>query len=219
LYDGNKFLIEDYEISYTPSVAVLDRCLKKPATDRRKVLLAGVVTAQTPVVEAEIEAVGKMFDESVRFLGKEATVENLRRSSAGSGVVHLACHGKFRQDNPGFSSLVLYSEELTVKEVQNFPLENCMVVLSACESGLNEVVRGEELIGLTRAFIAAGASSLVLSLWRVDDHATLQLMETFYAEFCGGKGVGESLRTAQRRLIEAEFHPYLWSPFILTGRW
>lgn len=219
LNDGGSFLVERFEVAYTPSVSVLERCMKKPAADRRKALFAGVANALTPMVEAEIETVGKMFEKSVRLLGPEATVENLRRYAAGNGVVHLACHGKFRPDNPGFSSLVLYSEELTINEVQNLPLENCIIVLSACESGLNEVVRGEELIGLTRAFVAAGASSLILSLWRVNDHTTLQLMETFYTEFCSGKGVAESLRNAQRRLIDEKLHPYFWSPFMVSGRW
>ena len=219
LNDGTEYLVERAEISYAPSVAVLDRCLKMPPPDRQNALLVGIPDERTPLVEAEIETVGSMFRNSIRLFGADATVENIRRLAAGCGVVHLACHGKFRPDNPGFSSLVLYSEELTVNEIQNLRLENSIVALSSCESGLNEVVRGEELIGLTRAFFAAGASSLVLSLWRVDDSATHEMMKAFYTDLCSSKGVAEALGSAQRHLIDAGFHPYFWSPFIVSGRW
>jgi CHAT domain-containing protein len=118
-----------------------------------------------------------------------------------------------------FSSLTLFAEELSVNKIYQFHLESAIITLSACESGLNDVVRGEELIGLTRAFFAAGASTLLLSLWRVSDDATLGLMNKLYAEFCGGLGLSESLRKAQRSLIGSELHPYFWAPFIVSGKW
>ena len=79
-------------------------------------------------------------------------------------VLHLACHGKFRLDNPDFSALNLFAENLTVRDARNLPLQNKLVVLSACETGLNKIVSGEELFGLTRGFLQAGASALVSSL-------------------------------------------------------
>lgn len=219
LHDGNSFLIEKFEIAYAPSSAVIDRCIKRPQAGRRKILLAGVADALTPLIELEIEAIAPLFAEPVRLLGPDVTNKNLRSNIAGNDIIHLACHGKFRPDNPGFSSLSLYSEELTANEVHKLPLENCIIVMSSCESGLNEIVRGEELIGLTHSFFAAGASSLVMSLWRVNDKTTLELMKTFYSQFCSGKGLAESLRTVQLQLIDEKFHPYFWAPFIVSGRW
>ncbi len=219
LHDGNDHLIRRSEISYTPSVSVLDRCLMKPAANHQRALIVGVADALTPLVEAEMDNVAKFFDRSIRLAGPDTTLANIRQNIPGMGVIHLACHGRFRPDNPGFSSLTLYAEDLTMKDVHNLPLENCIIVLSACESGLNEVVRGEELIGLTRAFFAAGASSLVLSLWRVADTATLDLMSAFYDALSSGNGPAEALRNAQLQLIGNNSHPYFWSPFVVSGRW
>jgi len=212
-------LIERYEVSYTPSSAVLDNCLKKPFAGYGRALIAGVADELTPMVETEIECVSQFFDDPVRLFGDGLTVADLRRHSAGKEVVHLACHGNFRSDNPGFSSLSLFAEELTVNEAQYLPLENCIIVLSSCESGLNEVVRGEELIGLTRAFFAAGAATLVQSLWRVNDRATLEMMRVFYEGLSGGDTPSDAIQRSQLLLIEQEIHPYFWSPFIVSGRW
>lgn len=219
LHTGNEYLIELSEISYTPSVSVLDSCMKRTPAKSGKALIVGVADTLTPMVETEIESVAQFFPKSTRLTGPDATIENIRRSAIGMDVVHLACHGKFRPDNPGFSSLALFAEELTANEVMKLPLENGTMILSACETGLNEVVSGEELIGLTRAFFVAGACTLILSLWRVNDHVTLDLMTAFYSNFCSGKSSAEALRLAQRQLIERGLHPYFWSPFMVSGRW
>ncbi len=218
LHDGTCYLIEKAGISYTPSAVVLLRCLERPATDHSSALLVAVPDAKAPLVEAEIDAVAVFFAKPTKLLGPDATIENLRHRIDGNGVIHLACHGKFRPDNPSFSSIEFFAEELTLNEARSLPLENCIITLSACESGLNEVVRGEELIGLTHAFFAAGSSSLVLSLWRVNDEATLRLMTDLYSELSSETGLAEALRVAQTKLIAQKLHPYFWAPFIISGR-
>lgn len=219
LHDGDGYLVETAEISYTPSAAVLLRCLERPAADLTNALLIAVPDAQAPLVEAEVDAVAAFFAKPRKLLGPHATIDDLRHHIAGNGVIHMACHGKFRPDNPGFSSLQFFAEELTLNEARNLPLENSIITLSACESGLSEVVRGEELIGLSHAFFSAGAGSLVLSLWRVNDKTTLDLMTDFYSELCGGHGLARSLQIAEKNLIKQNLHPYFWSPFIISGRW
>ena len=219
LHDGCQYLIERTEISYSPGASVLQSCLERSAPQMQKALLVGVTDVVTPNVAVEIDAIGRNFENSICLVDEEATVENLKRESPGNGIIHLACHGKFRQDNPGFSSLALYHEELTVNNIRELSLENCIIVLSACESGLNKVVGGEELIGLTSAFFAAGAGSLVMSLWRIDDEATLALMKNFYSDLLSGKTLTASLRLAQISWIEQDEHPFFWSPFIISGRW
>ncbi len=219
LHTGKQYLIEQAEISYTPSISVLDHCLKKPLVKPYKALIVGIADALTPMVDAEIEAVAQFFCKTTRLTGPQATVEKIRQNVGETDVFHFACHGKFRPDNPGFSSLSLFEEELTVNEVRNLALDNSFIILSACETGLNDVVRGEELIGLTRAFFSAGARTLVLSLWRVDDQITLELMTAFYQAFSNGMNPSESLRLAQRQLIKRNLHPYLWSPFLVSGHW
>lgn len=95
-------------------------------------------------------------------------------------------------------------------------------MLSACETGIGKMVRGEGMIGLTRAFMYAGAPSLVVSLWRVADLSTARLMEQFYDKLVTQRlGKDESLRQAKLALLEEEVlaHPFSWAPFILVGDW
>ncbi len=170
------------------------------------------------MVRAEVEAVAGFFKDGQLLIDDDLTIEALKQHSGGRGIIHLACHGRFRPDNPGFSSLSFKAEELTVNDIYNLPLAKSIIVISACESGLNDVVRGEELVGLTSAFFAAGASTLVLSLWRVNDASTVEMMTGFYEELVTGVGVAEALSAVQRRLIKRGSHPYFWSPFIVAGR-
>jgi CHAT domain-containing protein len=213
------YLIEEYEISYSPSLAVLYHCLGSPNGNVDRSLFIGVPDASTPMVEHEISELAQLFPESTCLIGPEATLENLQRSVSGRGLIHIACHGKFRRDNPAFSSLALFSEVLSVNKIYGLDLENSIITLSACESGVNEVRRGEELIGMTRAFLAAGASTLLMTLWRVDDSATSLLMKDLYMGFRGGAGFAGSLREAQISFIRREIHPYFWSPFVVSGKW
>ena len=144
----------------------------------------------------------------------------MRSGSASSGcpIVHLACHGLFRADNPMFSSLKLHDGWLSAADVMRLDLAGARVTLSACESGRNEVFEGDEPIGLMRAFPGVGASSLVVSLWLVQDEATASLMEEYYGRLRDGAGPAEALRGAQLASKEAYPHPYYWAPFVLVGR-
>ncbi len=219
LHDGEKFLIERREISYAPSAAILQNCLSKEVAAPKSALLIGVADRVTPLVKSEIKMLGELFAESVPLIDQKATLKNLHKNIASADVLHLACHGTFRPDNPAFSSLALFNENLTVSDAQNLNLMNKLVTLSACETGLNKIVSGEELIGLTRGFLAAGAGSLLLSLWTVNDRATLDLMKNFYREILCGETLSSSLQTAQINLLKENSHPYFWSPFILIGHW
>lgn len=124
-------------------------------------------------------------------------------------LLHLSCHGTFDPEAPLASSLRLAADEtLTAMEVvERLRLRCDLVTLSACESGLSRVRRGDELIGLVRAFLHAGAPSLIVTLWRVDERSTLILMERFYQEVQAGVDFAEALRRAQlyvRNLTRAE---------------
>ena len=105
---------------------------------------------------------------------------------------------------------------LEVRELFATELSARLVVLSACETGLGKLSRGDELVGLQRAFLYAGTPAVVTTLWKVDDRASFMLMRTFY-EGLQGKGPTEALRAAQRALIVDFPHPYAWAAFVLTG--
>jgi CHAT domain-containing protein len=116
----------------------------------------------------------------------------------------------FNQSNNGFFSAY---------EAINLNLNNTeMVVLSACETGKGDVKAGEGVYGLQRAFIVAGAQSLVMSLWKVDDTATQKLMSGFYRENVGGKAIPDAFRSAQLAMLNEYKHPYYWGAFIMFSR-
>ncbi|RYZ12913.1 MAG: CHAT domain-containing protein, partial [Myxococcaceae bacterium] len=93
-----------------------------------------------------------------------------------------------------------------------------LVVLSACDTGRGAVRRGQGVYGLRRAFLVAGAETVVMSLWKVDDATTRTLMETYYRHLLGGEGLATALREAMRELRSAQPHPHYWAPFIAMGR-
>jgi CHAT domain-containing protein len=133
--------------------------------------------------------------------------------------LHISCHGEFVPEEPLSSLLALAAgERLTALEVlAQLRLRCDLVTLSACESGLSGVRRGDELTGLMRAFLQAGARTLVTSLWRVDERSTLTLMERFYAALEAGAPYAGALRAAQLQLRQRpQFRdPYYWAPFTL----
>jgi CHAT domain-containing protein len=153
-------------------------------------------------------------------IGEEATRAEVQRLSPGKRVVHFASHGEFRGDQPLFSGLTLADGWLTTLDVFNMRLNAQLVTLSACQTGRSMVAGGDELIGLMRAFLYAGARSLVLSLWEVDDASTPRLMERFYQGLARGQETALALREAQLEMLVAggrHAHPYFWAPFVLVG--
>src|SRR5215207_7123443 len=219
LHDGAAYVVERREVSYAPSAGVLLRCLERPARPFTTALLLGVADEQTPRVLDEIRALAPLFTEAEALLDSEATLGALRGRARGADVLHLACHGQFRPDSPLFSSLRLGDGWLTVRDAYTLDLSAGLVTLSACETGVSAVAPGDELIGLVRGFFYAGAPSLLLSLWTVDDEATGELMTDFYTHLRAGARPAAALRSAQLRQMHDRPHPFFWSPFVLTGRW
>src|SRR5215204_2527842 len=219
LHDGDSYLIERREVSIAPSAAVLLQCLKRSRYVYRKALLLGVADEQIPRVREELHALDNIFDDVQRFSDEAATTEALRKYSVDVDVLHLACHANFRSDNPLFSSLRLSDGWFTARDAYRLKLNCGLVTLSACETGMNAVAPGDELMGLVRGFLSAGSPSVMMSLWTVDDEATTELMVAFYAELAGTKSPATALRAAQLTLLKERPHPFFWSPFVLVGRW
>jgi CHAT domain-containing protein len=219
LYDGRSFLIERREVSYSPSATVLCHCIEQIRSAPRKALLLGVPDPKAPRVRDEVVALSSLFPDSVQFLDDAATLTNLRGAADDADIIHLACHGSFRADNPLFSSLRLADGWLTVRDSYQLRLNCSLVTLSACETGMSAIAPGDELIGLARGFFSAGSPSLLVTLWTVDDEQTSLLMQKFYGSLMAGKGPAAALRDAQIELIKENQHPFFWSSFILLGRW
>jgi CHAT domain-containing protein len=150
------------------------------------------------------------------------------------GIVHFATHGIVNDKHPELSGIVLSMVNergqpqdgyLTLRDIYNLDLPAHLVVVSACRTGVGKSVRGEGLIGLTRGFMYAGARSVVVSLWRVDDQATAELMERFYEHMLGKNKLAPAaaLRRAKLEMMEAYERrwrlPYYWAGFVLQGDW
>ena len=219
LHDGERYLIERREVSYTPSAVVLQQCLERPKHQFRSALLFGVPDEQIPGVDDEIRAVEPLFPRVKQFLNKAATTETLRRNASDVDVLHLACHAQFRSDNPLFSSLTLADGRFTTRDAYGLKLNCGLVTLSGCETGMNEVAPGDELMGLARGFLSAGSPIVMMSLWTIDDEATAELMVAFYSELARTHSPATALRKAQMKLLHQRPHPFFWSPFVLVGRW
>jgi CHAT domain-containing protein/tetratricopeptide (TPR) repeat protein len=219
LYDGQQYLVERYELSYAPSATVLQHCIARPRRPLRRALLLGVSDEQAPRVRDEIRSLASLFPHVSTLLDENASLAALRGGVVGADLVHLACHGHFRPDNPLFSSLRLSDGWLTARDTYELELDCELVTLSACETGLSAIAPGDELIGLVRGFFTAGAPSLLVSLWTVDDESTAWLMSNFYKRLRGGERPAAALRQAQYDLLAERRHPFFWSPFLLMGRW
>ena len=222
LFDGQSYLIDRYEISYAPSVTVLVLCQQRGSHVPSRAVITGVADALIPAALAEVQHTAQQLADrglQVDVLTNEgATLDALNAHVPGSDILHFACHGLFRADNPIFSALKLYDGWLTAADVMQLDLKDALVTLSACESGRGTVVPGDEVIGLPRAFLGAGAAAVVVSLWIVQDETTVSLMADWYHHLGDGMGRASALRAALRALRERYPHPYYWAAFILIGQ-
>lgn len=218
LFDGELYLIERFEISYAPSATVYALCQERSARGLDGALVLGVEDPSIPAAADEARAVWEHLPGAEVRVGEEATLAALRNGTSGRGAFHLACHGLFRADNPMFSALKLHDGWLLAADAMSLDLDGALVTLSACESGRSEVVGGDEILGLTRAFLGAGAATLAVSLWLVQDETTAELMGSWYERLRAGERPATALRAAQLELKERYPHPYYWAPFVLIGR-
>ncbi len=219
LNDGESYLIERREVSFAPSAVVLQQCLARSEPQFGNALLLGVADERIPGVHQELRALDQIFGEIKRYSDEAATTEVLRANAAGVDIIHLACHAQFRSDNPLFSALRLGDGWFTARDAYGLKLNCGLVTLSACETGMNAVAPGDELMGIARGFFSAGSPTVLMSLWTIDDEATTELMVWFYSELATTKSPATSLRTAQMKLLKEKPHPFFWSPFVLVGRW
>jgi CHAT domain-containing protein len=217
LFDGERYLLERFEISYAPSARIHSLLQERTPKKSDRAIVMSVADPRIPAVTDESRAVARQLPGAEVLNDRRATVDALRAKAPGCAVLHLACHGMFRADNPMFSALKLHDGWLAATEAMRLDLEGALVTLSACESGRSQVLVGDELIGLVRAFLGAGASTLGVSLWLVQDNTTAWLMEKYYERLRDGAGPAAALRTAQLALKEQFPHPYYWAPFVLIG--
>jgi len=219
LHDGDTFLIDSYNVSYAPSAGVYALC-HRPGCESpgASSLILGVPDAQAPLIQDEVEAVHRMLPNSELFLGAEANHELLLRRARSSEVIHIATHGDFRPDNPLFSGIRLGDGYLHLYELYHMHLSTELLTLSGCATGLNVIAAGDELVGLIRGALYAGARSLLLSLWDVNDRSTAEFMANFYHRLKQGDSKAAAVSAAAKEIRETHPHPYYWAPFVIVGK-
>ncbi len=209
---------EQLQLALAPSARLALRGLLRPPVAAHRMLALGE-SSRLPHAAQEAAAVAAMFDAADCYVGADATLAALRSHAASADVLHLACHAQFRSDNPRFSALHLADAPLTVDEAETLALRPCTVVLSACETALADNSQGDEPVGLVRAFLVAGASRVLASLWPVDDAVTAGFMAAFYGALRAGQPPAAALAHAQSVTRKSHAHPCFWGAFALYGAW
>lgn len=218
LHDGQHWLVQRHALSVSPSVAWALESLSLPTESPQRALALGHGGDGLAHVESEARAVAGCFDGAALLLGAAATQAALREAAPQAQVLHLACHARFRADNPMFSALELADGPLALHATPSLRLKARLVTLSACETGLGRMAPGNASIGLVRGFLLAGVRSVLASGWAVDDAATAELMCEFYRRLRSGEDPATALAGAQRRQAQAGDHPFHWAAFALHGR-
>ena len=178
----------------------------------------------------EINNISELFNKKkIKTLVRDsASEENLKDHNLEVyKIIHFATHSLIDNNRPYGSYILLAINEdpkendyLQAREIYNLKLNADLVTLSACETGLGKFIKGEGIEGLNRAFFYAGTSSVMMSLWPVNDQATYQLMERFYIYLRSSKSIMKALRKAKLEMIASEKlnHPYYWASFIISGK-
>jgi len=226
LSDG-RFLMQAYAVSVLPSGSSLFFLDKEISGDRESILALGNPLRDgsappLPFAEEEVRLISRNFSSNRISVGKDASESLIKEGRlAGTSIIHIAAHGKYNSAEPLKSALLLAGDEKNDGDLETFEIFSLrinprLVVLSACESGLGKLEGGDEIQGLNRAFLYAGAGGVVSSLWSVSDQSTSRLMEHFYG-LLPSNTAAEALRQAQIRLMKEYPAPLHWAPFYLVG--
>lgn len=239
LTDGKRYFGEEHVLTQLPSASALQFLAENAAKAESNKKVDGKSTAlvfgnpQTdipglgglPAAEEEASAVATLLN-TTALTGTAASELELRQVVSGTSVLHLAAHGNYDAVDPLASLIALApgggeDGKLEVREIFGLPLTgNDLVVLSACETNLGQISRGDEVVGLTRAFFFAGAPTVISSLWSVNDQATEALMTAFYRHWLSGSmNKATALQAAQAEVRQDPrwASPFYWAAFTLNG--
>ena len=231
----SRYLCESFRIRVIPSMSTLKLIADSPADYHSKTgaLLVGdpclkqvkTKLKQLPCARKEVEMIGRILD-TAPLTGEEATKDEVLKRLSSVALVHIAAHGRMETGeillapNPARSTRRAKEKDflLTMADVLNAKLRARLVVLSCCHSAQGKV-KAEGVVGIARAFLGAGARSVLVSLWAIDDEATLEFMKHFYEELARGRSAGDALNRAMNCMRESDnfSEVRLWAPFVLIG--
>jgi CHAT domain-containing protein/Tfp pilus assembly protein PilF len=242
---SGRYLIETYGLRTAPAAAILERTRQAPPASGQFLLIGdpsglapddqGKPLPPLPGARSEVAKIAQqIIGAKILLTGPQAEKSRVTTSAAQSAVLHFATHAILHPSRPFDSYLALSAgSRLTAGEIYNLRLNADLVLLSACRGGSGQV-SADGLLGLTRAFFYAGASSVIAPLWDIADGPTVELMEEFYRRYRQTRNKSTALRQAQLRLLSllragkltldtpagsvaAPEHPWLWAGFVLQG--
>ncbi len=229
LHDGRGYLIERTALAVWPSAAVGGYLLSREGQPSASLLGFGNPSSDRnvalPGAEREVQKVAQLFRQSDVYVQQDATKQRFKLDANKAAVVHVAAHAEVDEVDPLFSRILFASSStepglLEAREIYGLELGGVrLITLSACESGLGKVARGDEILGFTRSFLSAGASGIVASLWPVADDATETLMNRLYGELSSGRDLMVGMQAAQLEVQRNRrfAHPFFWAPFNVIG--
>ena len=229
-YSASLMLNRNGQIKWFPKLIAFAPDYSKKlaaATTRGRTYVYRKNMAPLPGAREEAETAGRYFHSSV-MLGNKATEKAFKTYAPGYDILHLAMHTVINNENPMYSKLAFTENNdstndglLNTYEIYNMRLKARLAVLSSCNSGNGIYSKGEGVISLGRAFMYAGCPSILMSLWEIEDKASVELIRDFYQELSRGKRIDESLRTAKLRFLSdadpLTAHPYFWSGYAAIG--
>lgn len=226
LTDGNHYFGNKHAISLLPSASILQSIRRRVGPSGSRVLAVSQSLAEGQpalrYVDKEAADVARLYHTQPLPTGRSTKAEFMKRAPA-HHTVHIAAHAELNTNSPLFSRILLSpdgddSGAIEVRQVFGMDLARTnLVVLSACQTQLGAQSKGDDVVGLNRAFMYAGASSVIASLWTVDDEATSLLMKVFYGQLKRGVSKAAALQAAQAATRKKYPHPYYWAAFVLTG--
>lgn len=231
LRDAGGYLIEGHPIAFAPSAGIALQLTARASGTGGKLVAFGNpgtdLRLALPDAEREVNLIGSLFPDNSIFVQAAASKRQFRDTASSARILHVAAHAEVDVIDPLQSRILLAPSEgdsgfLAAREVYGMNLDNvALVTLSACESGLGRIARGDEIMGFTRSFLSAGASSLLVSLWPVADDSTELLMTTLYGSLSKGASAAQAMQTAQTAVLKRPrfAHPFFWAPFDLVGDW
>jgi CHAT domain-containing protein len=222
-----RYLLQEVPLHYYSSASLMQFTRAKGQAGAPTFFALGNPDFQDPTLslryaEREARGIAALFPETALVTGKAATKAASREEIRRHSVLHFATHAELDETDPLGSALLFASmsgeeSRLEVQEIFGLDLHASLVVLSACETALGKLTRGDELTGLTRAFIYAGTPSVITTLWQVNDRASYELMRDFYDHLKAGEDKAESLRQAQLAMLQRHPRPYYWAAYQLFG--
>jgi CHAT domain-containing protein len=218
LRDEQGYLADRFQFSYAPSVSVYATTQARASLNAENTLIIGHSDQHAPWIDREVSEIQKLFPTAKVFTGDSAESETLLENTSDAGVIHISSHGRFLPSQPFQSGIKLSDGWFTLPQIYQLRLNSKLVTLSGCETGTSEITAGDDLVGLTRGFLYAGTSSLLVSLWRVFDASTATFMKYFYSQLTSGSSLSDAWQQALLQTKNDWPHPYHWGPFVLIGK-